>query len=134
MSRCVVIFHKELGDLVILEPALRCLAHGNGDTVDLITRSGFHPIGSLIPFVNFRSKPNAKIFDALWCFDDRRKSAFYSLLSRAREKHLLINPNVCKNIWAITWPMSWELQRSVPFQIPQKLLIHLSTNFTRSAH
>ena len=92
MSRCVVIFHKQLGDLVLLEPALRRLAHGNGDTVDLITRSGFHPIGSLIPFVNFRSKPNAKIYDALWCFDDRRKSAFYSLISRAREKHLLINP------------------------------------------
>ena len=60
--------------------------------VDLITRSGLQPLGSLMPHVNFRSKPNAKIYDNLWCFDDRRKSAFYSLLSRAREKHLLINP------------------------------------------
>ena len=45
-----------------------------------------------MPHVNFRSKPNVKIYDTLWCFDDRRKSVFYSLLSRAREKHLLINP------------------------------------------
>jgi ADP-heptose:LPS heptosyltransferase len=92
MSRCLVIFHKQLGDLVLLEPALRYLAHANGHTVDLITRSGFQPLSSLMPHVNFRSKPNAKFYDTLWCFDDRRKSAFYSLLSRAREKHLLINP------------------------------------------
>jgi hypothetical protein len=47
MSRCVVIFHKQVGDLILLEPALRRLAHGNGHTVDLTTRSGFQPIGSL---------------------------------------------------------------------------------------
>jgi ADP-heptose:LPS heptosyltransferase len=64
----------------------------NGQAVDLITRSGFQALGSLMPHVNFRSKPNGKIYNTLWCFDDRRKSAFYSLLSRAREKHLLINP------------------------------------------
>lgn len=92
MSCCLVIFHKQLGDLVLLESALRCLAHANGRAVDLITRSGLQPLGSLMPHVNFRSKPNVKIYDTLWCFDDRRKSAFYSLLSRAREKHLLINP------------------------------------------
>jgi len=92
MSRCLVIFHKQLGDLVLLESALRCLAHANGRAVDLITRSGLQPLGSLMPHVNFRSKPNVKIYDTLWCFDDRRKSAFYSLLSRAREKHLLISP------------------------------------------
>jgi ADP-heptose:LPS heptosyltransferase len=91
MSRCVVIFHKQLGDLILLEPALRLLAHGNGHTVDLITRSGFQPIGSLMPFVNIRSKPTAKVYDMLWCLDDRHKSAFYSLLSRAREKHLLVD-------------------------------------------
>jgi ADP-heptose:LPS heptosyltransferase len=92
MSGCLVIFHKQLGDLILLEPALRRLARANGHSVDLITRSGFQPMGSLMPHVSFRSKPNTKIYDALWCFDDRRKSAFYSLLSRAREKHLLINP------------------------------------------
>ena len=71
-------------------PQMPCYA--NGRTVDLITRSGLQPLDSLMPHVNFRSKPNVKIYDTLWCFDDRRKSAFYSLLSRAREKHLLINP------------------------------------------
>ena len=92
MSHSVAIFHKQLGNLVLLEAALRRLAHGNSHTIDLITRSGFQPIGSLIPFVKFRTRPSAKCYEALWCFDDRRKSAFYSLLTRAREKHLLINP------------------------------------------
>ena len=26
------------------------------------------PLGSLMPHVNFRSKPNVKIYDTLWCF------------------------------------------------------------------
>jgi hypothetical protein len=25
------------------------------------------------------------------------------------------SPNVCKDIWAVTWPTNWEFQRSVPF-------------------
>jgi hypothetical protein len=65
MSRCLVIFHKQLGDLILLEPALRRLARANGHSVDLITRSGFQPLGSLMPHVSFRSKPNTKIYDAL---------------------------------------------------------------------
>jgi hypothetical protein len=39
-----------------------------------------------------------------------------------------------QNIWAATCLTSWEPVRSVLFWIPQKLLILLSTNFTRSAH
>ena len=92
MSCCLAIFHKQLGDLVILEPTLRRLVQANGQQLDLITRSGFKPLSRLMPGVNFRSKPKAKVYDKLWCFDDRHKSAFYSFLSRAREKHLLVNP------------------------------------------
>ena len=93
MSRCLVIFHKQLGDLILLEPVLRRLARASGHSVDLITRSGFQPLSSLMPCINFRSKPSAKIYDALWCFDDRHKSAFYSFVSRAQQKRLLINPD-----------------------------------------
>ncbi len=92
MSRCVAIFHKQLGDLVLLQPTLTRLARASGSPVDLITRSGFQPLISLMPNVNFRRRPSPTAYDALWCFDDRIKSAFYSLLSRARQKHLLLNP------------------------------------------
>jgi ADP-heptose:LPS heptosyltransferase len=92
MSRCLAIFHKQLGDLVLLEPTLKRLARASGCSVDLITRSGFQPLISLMPHVNFRRTPGGRAYEALWCFDDRRKSAFYALVAGARQKHLLINP------------------------------------------
>ena len=92
MSRCLAIFHKQLGDLVLLEPTLKRLSRASGSTVDLITRSGFQPVISLMPHVHFRRTLSRRVYDALWCFDDRKKSAFYAFLSEARQKHLLINP------------------------------------------
>src|SRR4029077_20697005 len=90
MWRCLAIFHKQLGDLVLLEPTLKRLSRASGSTVDLITRSGFQPLISLMPHVEWT--PSRRIYDALWCFDDRKKSAFHAFLSRARQKRLLINP------------------------------------------
>jgi ADP-heptose:LPS heptosyltransferase len=92
MSRCLAIFHKQLGDLVLLEPTLRRLARASNSSVDLITRSGFQPLISLMPHVKYRRQPARKAYETLWCFDDRKKSAFYALISRAHQKHLLINP------------------------------------------
>jgi ADP-heptose:LPS heptosyltransferase len=92
MSRCLAIFHKQLGDLVLLEPTLKRLARASGSSVDLITRSGFQPLISLMPHVSFRRTPGRRGYEAVWCFDDRKKSAFYALVSGARQKHLLINP------------------------------------------
>jgi ADP-heptose:LPS heptosyltransferase len=105
MSRCLVIFHKQLGDLVQLEPTLKRLARASGSAVDLITRSGFKPLILLMPHVNFRRTGSPKVYDSLWCFDDRRKSAFYSFLSRARQKHLLINPGA---------PLQWYHSKIFP--------------------
>jgi ADP-heptose:LPS heptosyltransferase len=105
MSRCLAIFHKQLGDLVLLEPTLKRLARASGYPVDLITRSGFRPIISLIPHVNFRRAANLRAYDVLWCFDDRKKSAFYAFLSRARQKYLLINPGA---------PIQWYHSKIFP--------------------
>ena len=90
--RCLAVFNKQIGDLVLLQPALERLAQASGSTVDLITRSTFKPLVSLMPAVSFRSKPSLRAYDALWCFDYTRKSAFFSFLSRATRKNLLINP------------------------------------------
>ena len=35
--------------------------------------------------------------------------------TRRHSPRTVTSPNVCKNIWAVTWPTNWELQRSVPF-------------------
>ena len=90
--RCLAVFHKQIGDLVLLQPALERLAQASGSAVDLITRSTFEPLVSLMPAISFRSKPSLRAYDALWCFDYTRKSAVFSFLSRAARKHLLINP------------------------------------------
>ena len=92
MSCCLAIFHKQLGDLVLLEPTLRRLAQASGSSIDLISRSGFQPLISLMPHVNFRRRPRKAVYKTLWCFDDRKKSALYALVAKADQKHLLINP------------------------------------------
>ena len=56
-SIVLAIYHKEIGDLVLLESALRRLAHATDSAVDLITRSGFQPLVSLMNGVRFRRKP-----------------------------------------------------------------------------
>jgi ADP-heptose:LPS heptosyltransferase len=102
-ATALAIFHKQIGDLVLLESALRRLARATGSTVDLITRSGFEPLVSLMKFTNFRSKPGLRGYDTIWCFDDRKKSTFFSFVSRGRQKKLLINPGM---------PIQWYHRRA----------------------
>jgi ADP-heptose:LPS heptosyltransferase len=97
-STVLAIYHKQIGDLVLLESALRRLAHATDSAVDLITRSGFQPLVSLMNGVRFRRRPALRRYDVLWCFDDRKKSSFFSFVSQAREKNLLISPGM-----AIRW-------------------------------
>jgi hypothetical protein len=124
MSRCLAIFHKQLGDLVLLEPTLKRLSRASGSTVDLITRSGFQPLISLMPQVEFRRTPRRRIYDALWCFDDRMKSAFHAFLSRARQKHLLINPGA---------PIQWYHSKIFPkIVVPNATHWHRKTGYSQA--
>ena len=97
-STVLAIYHKQIGDLVLLESALRRLARATDSAVDLITRSGFQPLVSLMNGVRFRGKPALRRYDVLWCFDDRKKSSFFSFVFQAREKNRLISPGM-----AIRW-------------------------------
>src|SRR5260221_14715304 len=78
-STVLAIYHKQIGDLVLLESALRRLAHATNSAVDLITRSGFQPLVSLMNGVKFRRKPALRRYDVLCCFDDRRNRRSSSL-------------------------------------------------------
>lgn len=73
-STVLAIYHKQIGDLVLLESALRRLARATDSAVDLITRSGFQPLVSLMNGVSFRRKPALRRYDVLWCFDDVTRS------------------------------------------------------------
>ncbi len=117
MSRCLAIFHKQLGDLVLLEPTLKRLARASDSSVDLITRSGFQPLISLMPHVNFRRQPASKAYETLWCFDDRKKSAFYSLglpsapeasFDQPRGAHSMVSPqDFPPDLWALPGEFSY---------------------------
>ena len=44
MPGCYAVFHKQLGDLVLLEPTLAKLCEHHGAPVECMTRSGHAPL------------------------------------------------------------------------------------------
>jgi ADP-heptose:LPS heptosyltransferase len=89
MAGCYVAFHKQLGDLVLLEPALsRLLAH-HGEPVRLMTRNGHADLVRLMPGVEFVKGLALAPALSLYCFDPLNKSAFRSLLAPVLERHLV---------------------------------------------
>jgi len=96
MSGCYAVFHKQLGDLVLLEPALAKLRDHHGAPVRLLTRSGHAPLVSLMPGVRLvRGLPLAPL-GHLYCFDALSKSATRSLFVPAMRKLLL--PAECREL------------------------------------
>lgn len=81
MSGCYAVFHKQLGDLVLLEPALSRLRDHHGGPVRLLTRSGHAPLAALMSGIRLvRGIPLAPAGD-LYCFDPLNKSAMRSLFA-----------------------------------------------------
>jgi len=90
MAGCYVAFHKQLGDLVLLEPALsRLLAH-HGRPVRLMTRNGHADLVALMPGVKFVKGLALAPVRSLYCFDPLSKSAFRSLLAPVLTRRLVV--------------------------------------------
>jgi len=79
------IFHKQLGDLVLLQPALASLADLHGAPVCLATRSGHAPLVELMSGVELAKLPAGKEA-ALYSFDALSKSAWRAFLTPAKRK------------------------------------------------
>jgi ADP-heptose:LPS heptosyltransferase len=99
-----VVFLKQLGDLVLLQPTLSGLARASGAEVQLHCKEGLSPITTLMEGVHWR---NALQADHLWCYERGSKAAWLSFRSRCREKNLIIakdhekrwfHPLIFKNI------------------------------------
>jgi len=106
MSGCYAVFHKQLGDLVLLEPALSRLRDYHGAPVRLMTRTGHADLVRLMPGVKMvRGLPLAPAA-ALYCFDPLPKSAFRSVLAPVLKRHLVP-------------PERWELHWYHPFLFPR---------------
>ncbi len=94
MSGCYAAFHKQLGDLVLLEPALSRLQAHHGPPVRLMTRNGHADLITLMPGVEATRGLALSPARALYCFDPLNKSAFRSLLAPVLERHLIRPANI----------------------------------------
>ncbi len=86
MRGCYVVFHKQLGDLLLLEPALSRLAAHHGRPVRLLTRGGHEALASLMPDVEIHTGPTFVPARHLYCFDPVNKSATRALFTPAWHK------------------------------------------------
>jgi len=90
MPGCYAVFHKQLGDLVLLEPALSKLREHHGAPVGCMTRSGHAPLLQLMPGVHFQRGIPLAYRGHLYCFDPLNKSALRSLLTPAGIKRCVL--------------------------------------------
>jgi len=98
MPGCYAVFHKQLGDLVLLEPALSRLRAHHGAPVSVMTRNGHAPLLRLMEGVEWqRGLPLARK-SHLYCFDPLNKSAWRSLLAPAGKK-IAILPDRAEMAW-----------------------------------
>ncbi|MEO8204766.1 MAG: hypothetical protein ABI615_01205, partial [Chthoniobacterales bacterium] len=81
MPGCYVAFHKQLGDLVLLEPALSRLRDYHGAPVRLLTRGSFRPILELMTGIQFVMSPSLVPATTAYCYDPVNKSTLRSVLT-----------------------------------------------------
>lgn len=91
--KTLAVYHKQLGDTLLLQPALARLARQDGEPVGLIARPGFEDLVGLMPGVQFTTWRDAPRVQRLLAYDAGDRSSFISLWCRAREKHLLTFSN-----------------------------------------
>jgi ADP-heptose:LPS heptosyltransferase len=89
-ARVLVICHKQLGDMTLLEPTLAKLSAAAGRPVELLTRSGHAPLLELMANVKMTGRAWLRGFDAIFCYDDLDKSAVHAMLAFAPRKDLLL--------------------------------------------
>jgi ADP-heptose:LPS heptosyltransferase len=89
-ARILVICHKQLGDMTLLEPTLHKLSLAAGRPVELLTRSGHAPLISLMDGVKMTRRAWLRRFDAIFGYDDLDKSAVHAMLAFAPRKDLLL--------------------------------------------
>lgn len=91
MSRIpLVIYYKQLGDVLLLEPALAKLAASSNTRVALATRPEFSPMISLMNNVEPAVGSPAGFASRVISFDPRFKAWIRTLLTRSSEKQLIV--------------------------------------------
>lgn len=98
MPGVYAVFHKQLGDLVLLQPALEKLRRIHGGPVRLLTRSGHAPLVGLMEGVEMCRGWAWKPASTLFAFDPLRKTAWRSFFTPARKKFCVL-PEAREKQW-----------------------------------
>ena len=86
--RPLVIFEKQLGDGVLLEPALRAIAAKCGGKVALHGAGFLETLAELMPHVEWTPNPQSERFSEVWVFETGSRTAWKAFRTRAEVKRL----------------------------------------------
>lgn len=86
----LVIFRKQLGDVLLLEPALAKLAASTGGSVMLATRPGFEPLLELMEQVVPVPRTLMRSASRVISFDSTSKAGLWALTTSAEDKLLIV--------------------------------------------
>ena len=94
--RTAVVYHKQLGDTLLLQPSLARLAAQDHEPVALYTLPGHQPLVELMPNVQWGDQGNAfdGTFDRVFALDQGSQTLLKSLRLRARHRQLLTRASV----------------------------------------
>jgi len=125
MPGCYAAFHKQLGDLVLLEPALSKLRDSHGGPVRLFTRGGHAPLVELIASTEFARGLAASPSADFYCFDPLRKSAFRSITTPVLRRHLIVPEEQ-----ELQWFHPWIFRRAPSPEIRNSYIAEFFWNHT----
>ncbi len=86
----VVVSFKQLGDILLLEPALRSLTRQSGEPTHLITQPGFSALVELMSGVKM-ARAGTRYYKTLWCPHWGARGSLASFKTRAKRKILIVN-------------------------------------------
>lgn len=117
----LVIFHKQLGDTLLLEPVLRKLSNASGNQVDLLCPPQFAPLVELMPHTRLASGRRRWLPDSVWAYDWGGQTTRSAAVTPCCNKNLLIpNPQ-----W-VKWSHRLAFQR---IATPEYMDRHISRYF-----
>ena len=110
MSLPLVIYHKQLGDVLLLEPALARLAAWCGGRVHLATRPGFAPLLGLMAAVDPIPDGVFRRASQVISFDYRSRACVQALMTWAPVKQLFVMAEKQLRAWqALCFPQGRQI-------------------------